>query len=170
MSLHEIVFEGQVLPGHAPETVRQNLARVFQADTARLDKLFSGRRLVLKTGLDTQAAEKYREVLERAGARVQVNALQVPVEADWAASPEPAPERAQVVPRDEYMAAFAGVDAPDYGIAEAGATMAPAQPARAAPLLDLSGLSIAPAGSDLGQAKAAPAPAAPDTSHLKLSQ
>lgn len=170
MSLHEIVFEGQVLPGHAPETVRQNLARVFQADTARLDKLFSGRRLVLKTGLDAQAAEKYREVLERAGARVQVNALQVPGEADWAAAPEPMRARAQVAPRDEYMAAFADIDAPDYGIAEVGATIAPAQPSKPAPALDLSALSLAPAGSDLGQAEAPPAPPAPDTSHLKLSQ
>lgn len=170
MSLHEIVFEGQVLPGHAPETVRQNLARVFQADTARLDKLFSGRRLVLKTGLDASAAEKYRQVLERAGARVQVNALAAQAPADAAAQRGPALGRLQVAPRDEYMAAFAAVDAPDYGIAEVGAALAPAQPPRTAPALDLSALSLAPAGSDMGQAKTSTAPAAPDTSHLTLSQ
>ena len=37
-----------------------------------------------------------------------------------------------------------------------------------APAVDLSQFSLAPVGSDMGQAKAAPPAPPPDTSHLKL--
>jgi hypothetical protein len=36
--------------------------------------------------------------------------------------------------------------------------------------VDLSQFSLAPTGSDMGQAKAAPAGPPPDTSHLKLQE
>lgn len=168
MSLYEIVFEGQVQDGAPLDAVKANLAKVFQADAARIATLFSGRRLVLKTGLDAGAAQKYRQVLERAGARVQVNALdEHTVELGLPAEPAPR-QRAEVVPRDVYMAAFAGVDAPDYPIADVGANLAPEAGPVERPALDLSGLSLAPAGSDLGQAKAAAPAAPPNTDHLRL--
>ncbi|HFH2600327.1 TPA: hypothetical protein ACGJPX_005677, partial [Pseudomonas aeruginosa] len=37
-----------------------------------------------------------------------------------------------------------------------------------APKLDLSRFSVAPVGSDMGQARSEPAAPAPDTSHLRL--
>lgn len=167
MSVYEIVFTGQVLPGARLEAVKANLARLFQADEQRIELLFSGRRLVLKNNLDAAAAEKYRATLERAGALVEVIDLSAQVE-EIEMAPVPAIGRVEVVPRDVYMAAFTEVDAPDYAIAEAGAPMQPPKPDVPPPALDLSQLSLAPAGSDLGQAKAAPAGPAPDTSHLSI--
>ena len=79
-----------------------------------------------------------------------------------------APGRLQVVPRDEYMAAFADVDAPDFGIAPVGVDLQDAKPEALAPAVDLSQFSLAPAGSDMGQAKATPAGPPPDTSYLSL--
>ncbi|MFF7708311.1 hypothetical protein [Pseudomonas sp. NPDC007930] len=170
MSLYEIVFEGQAQAGAPLEAVKLNLGKVFQAGPEQVEKLFSGRRLVLKTGLDEAAARKYQQVLERAGAVVQVNPLEEhTIEIDLPAPAPPPRRRAQVVPRDQYMAAFAEVDAPDYDIAEVGATLAPGAPPPRAPALDLSGLSLAPAGADMGQAKAPAAPPAPSTEHLKLA-
>lgn len=167
MSIYEIVFTGQVLPGARLEAVKANLARLFQADEQRIEMLFSGRRLVLKNNLDATAAEKYRSTLERAGALVEVVDLSAEVE-EIEMAPVPAARRAEVVPRDVYMAAFTAVDAPDYGIAEVGAPMQLPKPDVPPPALDLSQLSLAPTGSDLGQAKIAPAGPAPDTSHLSL--
>lgn len=170
MSVYEIVFSGQVLPGARLEAVKANLARLFQADEQRIELLFSGRRLVLKSNLDAAGAEKYRSTLERAGAHVEVIDTREQVEEIEMA---PAPEatrgpRAEVVPRDVYMAAFSAVDAPDYVIAEVGAPMQLPRDEAAPPALDLSQLSLAPAGADLGQIKApAPGPA-PDTSHLQV--
>lgn len=170
MSVYEIVFTGQVLPGARIETVKANLARLFQADEQRIELLFSGRRLVLKNNLDAPAAEKYRSTLERAGAVVEVVDLSGEVEEiEMAPAPQPpSVGRAEVVPRDVYMAAFVDVDAPDYAIAEVGAPMQLPKADVPAPALDLSKMSLAPAGSDLGQAKAAPAGPAPDTSHLSI--
>lgn len=68
MSLYEIAFAGQVVPGAPLEQVKANLARLFQADEQRIALLFSGRRVVIKSGLDAAGAEKYRTTMERAGA------------------------------------------------------------------------------------------------------
>ncbi|CAD5109221.1 hypothetical protein [Zestomonas carbonaria] len=179
MSLYEIAFSGQLVPGAEPEQVRANLAKLFQADAQRIAVLFSGRRIVIKNGLDGATAEKYRVAMERAGARAEVAAMEVEeVELAPPPAPEPAPVaapaaapgRLKVAPRDEYMAAFSEVDAPDFGMAPVGADLQDERPDPAAPQVDLSQFSLAPVGSDMGQAKAAPAAPPPDTSHLKLQE
>ena len=43
-------------------------------------------------------------------------------------------------------------------------------PAAEAPRVDLSQFSLAPVGSDMGQARGEPAAPPPDTSHLKLQE
>lgn len=193
MSLYEVAFAGELVAGADAAQVRANLARLFQADPQRIAALFSGRRIVIKGNLDAESAEKYRLTLERAGARVEVSALgqaqpaaaaPAAVAAPTAAvAPVPvAPPRPvaavaaggelpalKVIPRDEYMAAFREVAAPDFGLAPVGVDLQDQRPAPAAPALDLSQLSVAPVGSDMGQAKAAPAGPAPDTSHLALA-
>jgi hypothetical protein len=182
MSRYEIAFSGQLVPGAQPELVKANLAKLFQADAQRIAQLFSGRRIVIKNNLDAAGAEKYRATLERTATRVEVVAMDLPVEEVELAPPpaaEPAPAaplasatggRLRVAPRDEYMAAFSEVDAPDFGIAPVGADLQDAKPEAAAPQVDLSQFSLAPVGSDMGQAKAAPAAPPPDTSHLKLQE
>ncbi|WP_454254876.1 hypothetical protein [Pseudomonas sp. Marseille-Q8238] len=191
MSLYEIAFAGQLVAGAESEQVKANLARLFQADAQRIALLFSGRRIVIKTNLDQAGAEKYRTTLERAGAVAIVRALDLPV-ADappsatatataTAAVPVASPAlvasppdtalkgaSSKVIPRDEYMAAFVDVEAPDFGIAPVGVDLQDAKPDAAPPPVDLSQFSLAPVGSDMGQIKQAPAAPAPDTSHLKL--
>nr|WP_322939140.1 hypothetical protein [Pseudomonas sp. s4] len=181
MSRYEIAFSGQLVPGAQPELVKANLAKLFQADAQRIAQLFSGRRIVIKNNLDAAGAEKYRATLERAGARVEVVDMDVLIEEVELAPPppvEPPPAvvtapaaragRLQVAPRDEYMAAFSDVDAPDFGIAPVGSDLQDARPDAAAPAVDLSQFTLAPVGSDMGQAKSSTPAAAPDTSHLKL--
>ncbi|WP_447590488.1 hypothetical protein [Aquipseudomonas campi] len=190
MSLYEIAFAGQLVAGAESEQVKANLARLFQADAQRIALLFSGRRIVIKTNLDQAGAEKYRTTLERAGAVAIVRALDLPVAdappspsatataavapvaspALAASPPDTAPKGAssKVIPRDEYMAAFVDVEAPDFGIAPVGVDLQDAKPDAAPPPVDLSQFSLAPVGSDMGQIKQAPAAPAPDTSHLKL--
>ncbi len=187
MSRYEIAFSGEMVAGANPESVKANVAKLFQADAQRIALLFSGRRIVIKSNLDAAGAEKYRETLSRAGAVVEVRGLDVEIEeielaappdiTEAAPAPAPVPVaavlpgqegRLKVAPRDEYMAAFAEVDAPDFGIAPLGNDLQDAKPDPVAPSVDLSQFSLAPAGSDMGQAKAAEAAPPPDTSHLKL--
>jgi len=188
MSLYEIAFSGQLVPGAQLEPVKANLAKLFQADAQRIAALFSGRRIVIKNNLDAAAAEKYRSTLERAGALVEVRPMAVEIEEVELAPPPTAesaparplgaaeaeqaatPGRLQVAPRDEYMAAFAEVEAPDFGIAPVGSDLQDDKAEPQAPDLDLSQFSLAPPGSDMGQAKAQLAGPPPDTSHLKLQE
>lgn len=170
MSRYEIVFNGGVVPGAQLAQVQNNLARLFQADAHRVATLFSGRRLVLKNHLDAASAEKYRATLARAGAQVQVLPMAEAVEEIELSAPLAAPpvKRAQVVPRDAYMAAFAAVDAPDFAITDLGTAMQDEPDRAPTPTLNLDQFSLAPTGADLGQAKTPSAGPAPDTSHLKI--
>ncbi|WP_397451715.1 hypothetical protein [Pseudomonas sp. NA-150] len=180
MNLYEIVFTGQLVPGAQRERVEANLGKLFQADAQRIALLFSGRRLVLKNNLDEAAAEKYRATLERAGALAEVVDMHLDMEEVELAPPPDAPgfyrpppatqtRRLQVVPRDAYMAAFANVDAPDFSIAAAGALMLEPQAPAQAPRVDLSKMSLAPVGSDMGEIERPKTGPVPDTSHLKVS-
>ena len=170
---YEIAFSGQLQPGADAQQVRTNLARLFQADAQRIAQLFSGRRVVIKNNLDADTAEKYRLALQKAGAQAEVCEMAgtdtVPAsEGAKAAVQTPSESTAAVVPRDEYMAAFCDVVAPDFGIAPLGADMQDAAAATDAVVVDTSHLSLAPVGSDLGQARGATPASAPDTSHIKL--
>ncbi len=180
MASYEVAFSGQLVPGAQLEAVKANLAKLFQADAQRIAVLFSGRRIVIKNGLDAEAAEKYRLAMSRAGALAEITpmleaaeqappaAVAAPQSLSSAAAVDEHRRRLQVAPRDEYMAAFAEVDAPDFGMAPLGDDLQDDKPEAPQPSLDLSQFSLAPVGSDMGQAREAPPAPAPDVSHLKL--
>ena len=67
MARFEIVFQGQVQSGVPVEEARARIGQLFQVAGEQLDTLFSGRRIVIKQGLDEAAAAKYRAAIERAG-------------------------------------------------------------------------------------------------------
>ena len=52
--------------------VRENLQTLFKADDTQLARLFSGRPVVIRRNLDEAAASHYQQLMERAGAVVQV--------------------------------------------------------------------------------------------------
>ncbi len=180
MQQFEIAFSGETLPGAQLEQVKTAIARLFQADEALLTRLFSGQRVVIKQSVDADAAAKYQAAFQRAGAVLEVRDLNaqiieeitpgLPAE-EPATTPANARSQAmlQVAPRDEYMAAFSDVQAPDFGIAPLGDDLQPTPAERPAPKLDLSGISLAPAGSDMGQLPGVAAIVPPDISHIKLA-
>ena len=66
---YSIYFAGELLDGHDRATVRAGLAKLFNADEATLDKLFSGKAQMIKRGCDKATALKYKQAMERAGAQ-----------------------------------------------------------------------------------------------------
>jgi hypothetical protein len=188
MQTFEIVFQGQVKPGFSVEQARTRLGQLFQAGDQQLDVLFSGRRVVIKQGLDASAAAKYREAIERAGALCLVEPMgrSSPAEtappaagpdrsASEAARPslsaqaESAPrDSLEVKPRDAYMAAFADVQAPNLGIAPLGADLQDDYQDFVPLPIDLSALSLAPVGADLEQLREDKPARIPETDHLRL--
>src|SRR5690606_7678739 len=66
----KIVFAGELMPGHALEQVRENIANLFKTDPSKIAHLFSGRPVEIKRDLDSSEADKYLGALQRAGAKV----------------------------------------------------------------------------------------------------
>lgn len=184
MQQFEIAFSGQIAPGAELSQVKAAIARLFQADEALLARLFSGQRVIIKQCVDAAAAAKYQAAFQRAGALLEVrDLLAVPVEEITCSLPAEAPStdtahntagasRAmlQVTPRDEYMAAFANVQAPDFGLAPLGDNLQPITTEAPAPNVDVSGITLAPVGSDMGQLPSTAAVVQPDISHIKLQE
>ena len=70
---YKLVFNGQILEGFEAKAVQKSLAKALKLGDTQLKTLFSGRLITVRKGLDPAQAEKFRAVLERAGARVHVH-------------------------------------------------------------------------------------------------
>ncbi|WP_316348045.1 rhomboid family intramembrane serine protease [Desulfuromonas acetoxidans] len=70
--LYNITFQGKLLYGYEQDEVRNNLAKLTKFDEQMLNRLFSGEKVVLKKELDLATAERYKEVLDKTGARCEV--------------------------------------------------------------------------------------------------
>ena len=181
-----IVFKGQLVKGASAEQVRNNLAKLFKAEPAKLNHLFTGKPVIIKKGLDRSGADKYEAVLRRAGAVVElIDAAKLaskptasqeeaikPAQPDKPASPPQAPPdmtmaEVGVTLVEHVPPAPADFDTTHLNLAEVGVDLVEAEKV-AAPEYDLSGLSLDPVGVDLDDKKAVP-PAEFDTSNFSLS-
>jgi len=113
---HSLVFTGRIRDGATLEETRHNLAEMFKiGDAAVLDRVFSGKPVILRKNLDEHEARKQEMILLMAGAVCEVRAMApaapaaptppVPVAAAGAdarpADPDPAqapPQAPPVVP------------------------------------------------------------------------
>ncbi len=186
---YNVYFAGQVLDGCDLHGVRDKLAKVFNADQATLDKLFSGKAQLIKRNCDAATAQKYKEAMERAGAIPLVK-----LAASESITKITTTTHARTLTAAERIAALAA--APDtnlYSSAASGTAseavhqeaapgpgrivLAPPgtevlrEEERAAPVtreVDTSGLAVDTAARRLSE-EAPPPPAAPDTHHLSMA-
>lgn len=63
----DVVSYGEVEGGRNVQEVRENIARLFQVESGKLEPIFSGRRIAIKRGLDRSRAEAWQSKLHRAG-------------------------------------------------------------------------------------------------------
>jgi len=63
-----VVFSGKLVEGASVERVKGNVAKLFKVEVAKIERLFSGARVVIKKGLDEATAKKYQIALAKAGA------------------------------------------------------------------------------------------------------
>lgn len=71
--LYDIIFRGDIMPGHQLPNVKAKLAQLFKADEQKINALFTGAAVPLKKNLEKISAEKYQAVLRQAGADVQIS-------------------------------------------------------------------------------------------------
>ena len=182
-----VVFAGEIVAGADPARVRENLAAAFKMDAARVEGLFSGKRVVVKKDADQATAMKFRAVMKQAGAVCDLERIgdEAPVPA-----PAPAPAPVAAAPKAAAPAVFStekpavaggsletvgtirtggtGFSGP-FGVAPAGADLADKHEAPPPIVPDVSHMSVAPAGSDMGQKKEDKKPVVPDISHLSIA-
>ena len=169
MDKYEIIFKGEVMPQLEVEQVAAALATLFNTSEEKIAPLFSGSAHTLKSGLDRDAAENYRDTLKRAGAIVYLRRAGIPTRATRDCSSTSSTAGLSLAPRvgnlirDEERPAVIAVEVDTSGIELAtnnGSPLAPpATPAHAAP--DTSHISVAETGADLNPNITAPAPPPP---------
>lgn len=181
-----VVFAGEIVAGADPAKVRENLAAAFRMDMAKVEALFSGKRVVVKKDADQATAMKFRAVMKQAGAQADLEKVGEPA-AEPAPAPSPAPApTARAAPA---FAAPASEPAPvsggsletvgtirtggtgfsgPFAVAPTGSDLAVERDLPPPMVPDVSHLSVAPAGADMGQKKEEKPPVSPDISHLKI--
>lgn len=65
---YEVVFNGMIARGFETGQVKQNLAKLFKVDISKMEALFSGNMIVVKSGIDEESANRYQEAMKKAGA------------------------------------------------------------------------------------------------------
>jgi hypothetical protein len=138
---YQVIFSGHIVDGAELDMVKQNVARVFNLDAERVEKLFCGRRLILKKQIDQATAEKYQTTMQRAGALCEIE------------------NTAQVSSKAESVTGAAASEAPP------GAAQTPTQPSRA----DAGIISLAEPGIQLIEPAVVPE-ANIDTSGMDMAE
>jgi len=166
---YDILFAGECLDGHAPEAVRTALARLFRADAATLDKLFSGKAQRIKGGVDAATADKYRRAMEGAGAR----AILRPVPAATAAASDnltvAPPGGDLLTPQERESPAVAAPDTSHLTVAAVGENLEATSTSSPPPSVDIPGFDIAEVGVNLQTPAEDPAPPVFDESDLSVA-
>lgn len=183
---YNIYFSGQLLAGHDLASVRTRLARLFNADDATLDKLFSGKPQLVKRDCDKATALKYRQAMEQAGALPVIKAVaarEEPAPGDPAARPMTAAERiaalaaAPDLTEKKKPGVRSTTAAPQSEPAEGGIGLAPAgtsvllpeeRPEPATSAVQPPDLEIFASGQRLSDPRPSPPPP-PQTDHLSAS-
>ncbi len=86
---YRIIFQGKVADGADADAVKQKMAKLFRADAARIETLFSGKKTVLKTADALDEAERFKAMIEKTGAVCEIMTA-----GKGASTPPPAPEAA----------------------------------------------------------------------------
>lgn len=72
---YRIVFSGGVLPGHEEAAVRAALGERFKLSAAQVERLFTGRTMVLKKDLDGREATRFEAALQAIGAAARAEPM-----------------------------------------------------------------------------------------------
>ncbi|MCP5144334.1 MAG: hypothetical protein H6978_05885 [Gammaproteobacteria bacterium] len=87
----DIVFTGEISAGVPADTVKANLARLFNANAERIAQMFTGNEVTIKKGVDENTAKAYLAALQKAGAVALIRPQSTPAPATSAAPTAAAP-------------------------------------------------------------------------------
>ena len=149
LDLYDIYFSAKVVEGFDPAKVRQAVARVFRADAAQLDLLFSGTPVRIKQSVDAETAGQYRATLRKAGILIDIKPCTVaaPVAKDPNLDDAP-PLSGMEVTEDDPL--FELLPANTGSLADC------APPTPAPPIVDIDGWTLDALGTLLAENQSVP--------------
>lgn len=167
MDSFDVYFLGETLPDADPAQVRQGVAKLFNVADDAVDRLFSGKPLRVKKGVDADAASRYRAAFREAGALIQIVPEDSPPPA--AKPPITPAENASAPTKTTSQANAADMESTAITLAEPGAIIDHTPPTPAAEI-DTGNLEALPPNTgSLEDCRADKAPRPiPDISHLHL--
>lgn len=191
--MFQLIFRGECQPGTDVQTARDNARALFKASVDQVERMFSGRPVVIRNRLEQDQAEKYRAVLARHGMIAYVEpmaekpAAPAPSPAAPARPSEPAPaarapsspsssagKGPRLEPGDRLPVAGEKADevlaGSSLGLDPVGTRLAEEKQDPQPVFEHIDEWSIAPAGTDLGVERDLPPPVVPDVSHLSLEE
>jgi len=65
---YNIVFEGKTVPGKEIDAVKRALMNILKANEEGIDRLFSGKRVLIRKNVEAATAKKFRKAFEDIGA------------------------------------------------------------------------------------------------------
>jgi len=69
---YNLVYAGVVADGHNLSVVKDGIAKLFDIPIEKAEKLFTGKRMILKQNLDLETAQQYYRTIEAKGAICQI--------------------------------------------------------------------------------------------------
>jgi hypothetical protein len=192
LDTYNVYFSGALLKDADPEVTKRKIGAMFKLEGDKLERLFSGKPIPIKRGVDMDRAVKFRVAFRDAGALVDIVPEGQPAP-DPASRPQPAQrpaapsrptaDRAQTQPEASGLSLAEGplpappdpqaepVQVPDYGLSSARdfnlSDCTP--PVEAAPIPDISAMDLERAGTVLDETPDAE-PLEIDTDALELDE
>jgi hypothetical protein len=74
---YDVYFRGEIVPGADEGVVKAAIAKIFNADDAKLKQLFSGKVNTIKKSVDKATAAKYQHAFKKAGAKAVITVAKV---------------------------------------------------------------------------------------------
>ncbi|MCB1903250.1 MAG: hypothetical protein KDI18_03945 [Gammaproteobacteria bacterium] len=148
--LFDLYFSGKTTGAEEAEQVRLKVGKIFGADYETLDRLFSGRPVRIKSGVDQETAIRYRVALRDAGALLDIKPHTAPSQTVNAATTAVSGEELTLLPPNT------------------GNLIDCATPVTPTPLPDITGIALAPAGAVIDESDRPP-PKHIDTAGLTLA-
>lgn len=73
---YDIFFRGECLDGFDLDQVKQQVGLLFKASPEKVEQLFSGKVVALRKDLDKATALKFKQALDKAGAKIYIKAAE----------------------------------------------------------------------------------------------
>jgi len=151
IDLYDIFFSGTIMEGQNEAEVKAKVGRIFKAEGARLERLFSGQPIRIKAGVDLDTAVKYRVTFRDAGALVDIK----PSDTSTDNGTQP-PQSSGSQPPPQPAESHTGTDEISLLPPRTGSLEDFAEKVTPAPLPDISGLSMDQPGITLDETEPPP--------------